>query len=554
MNKEIIVQSNEDETQVAVLENEQLVEIYIERSVSDRLVGSIFKGRVENVLPGMQAAFINIGLEKNAFLYVEDALPSGSQLDNGVKLNIRDVVKEGQEILVEVVKEPIGNKGPRVTRHLTLPGRFLVLMPDVDYVGISRRISDEGERERLKQIAEELKTDDFGIIVRTVAEGASKEDLQDDLEMLIKIWQKIQQRERNSGAPALIHKDLELVKRILRDVVTDDVRRITVNSQATYEQILEITGNKLKFKVNLVEEQDLFSRYNIPQELSKALKRKVWLKSGGYIVIDQTEALTSIDVNTGKYVGSVDLADTVLKINLEAVVEIARQLRLRNIGGIIIIDFIDMENEEHGKEVLTKLEEELHKDKTKAHILGITSLGLVEMTRKKTRHSLSTALEKPCPCCEGKGRVLSESTIAIQIKEKLRELAARTMAETILVTAHPDVAALLIGHGGNQLKLLENRLKKEIIIRGRNNLSLEQYELQGVYGTHDLKNNIIPVEESQIIKVMIEEQHAQQSIDGIGRIEGYIINVENAGRLVGEEVLVEIIKVYRTYAKAVLVQ
>jgi ribonuclease G len=553
MNKEIIVQSNEDETQVAVLENEQLAEIYIERSVSDRLVGSIFKGKVENVLPGMQAAFVNIGLERNAFLYVEDAMPNGSQLDNGTKLNIRDVLKEGQEILVEVVKEPIGNKGPRVTRQLTLPGRFLVLMPGVDYVGISRRICDEGERERLKQIAEKIRNKDYGIIVRTVAEGASEEDLQDDLELLIKTWKKIQQKERNSGAPALIHKDLELVKRILRDVVTDDVRRITVNSQATYEQIMEITGNILKFKVNLVEEQDLFCRYNIHQELSKALKRKVWLKSGGYIVIDQTEALTSIDVNTGKYVGSVDLADTVLRINLEAVVEIARQLRLRNIGGIIIIDFIDMENEDHGKEVLAKLEEELRKDKTKAHILGITSLGLVEMTRKKTRHSLSTALEKPCPCCEGKGRVLSEGTIAIQVKEKLRELAERTMAETILVTAHPDVAALLIGPGGNNLKLLEAKLKKEVIIRGRKNLNLEQYELQAIYGTHDLKKNIIPVEESQIIKVLIEEQHVQQIKDGIGRIEGYIIDVENAGKLVGEKVLVEIIKVYRTYAKAVLV-
>lgn len=553
MNKEIIVQSNEDETQVAVLENEQLAEIYIERSVSDRLVGSIFKGKVENVLPGMQAAFVNIGLERNAFLYVEDAMPNGSQLDNGTKLNIRDVLKEGQEILVEVVKEPIGNKGPRVTRQLTLPGRFLVLMPGVDYVGISRRICDEGERERLKQIAEKIRNKDYGIIVRTVAEGASEEDLQDDLELLIKTWKKIQQKERNSGAPALIHKDLELVKRILRDVVTDDVRRITVNSQATYEQIMEITGNILKFKVNLVEEQDLFCRYNIHQELSKALKRKVWLKSGGYIVIDQTETLTSIDVNTGKYVGSVDLADTVLRINLEAVVEIARQLRLRNIGGIIIIDFIDMENEDHGKEVLAKLEEELRKDKTKAHILGITSLGLVEMTRKKTRHSLSTALEKPCPCCEGKGRVLSEGTIAIQVKEKLRELAERTMAETILVTAHPDVAALLIGPGGNNLKLLEAKLKKEVIIRGRKNLNLEQYELQAIYGTHDLKKNIIPVEESQIIKVLIEEQHVQQIKDGIGRIEGYIIDVENAGKLVGEKVLVEIIKVYRTYAKAVLV-
>ncbi|NLT94421.1 MAG: Rne/Rng family ribonuclease [Clostridia bacterium] len=554
MNKEIIVQSNEDETQVAVLENEQLVEIYIERSVSDRLVGSIFKGRVENVLPGMQAAFVNIGLEKNAFLYVEDALPNGTQLDNGVKLNIRDILKEGQEILVEVVKEPVGNKGPRVTRQLTLPGRFLVLMPNVDYVGISRRISNEEERERLKQIAEKIKPESYGIIVRTVAEGASEEDLKEDLDLLINNWRKILQRERNSGAPALIHKDLELVKRILRDVVTDDVRRITVNSQATYEQIMEIMAGKLKFKINLVEEQDLFSRYNIHQELSKALKRKVWLKSGGYIVIDQTEALTSIDVNTGKYVGSVDLADTVLKINLEAVVEIARQLRLRNICGIIIIEFIDMENEEHRKEVLAKLEEELHRDKTKAHILGITSLGLVEMTRKKTRHSLSTALEKPCPCCEGKGRVLSESTIVIQIKEKLRELAARTMAETILVTAHPDVAALLIGPGGTQLKHLEESLKKEVIIRGRKNLSLEQYEIQSVYGVHDLKNTIIPVEENQIVKVLIEEQHAQHSNDGIGRIEGYIINVENAGKFVGEKVLVEIAKVYRTYAKAVLVQ
>lgn len=554
MNKEIIVQSNEDETQVAVLEDEQLVEIYIERSVSDRLVGSIFKGKVENVLPGMQAAFVNIGLEKNAFLYVEDAIPNGSEFGDDIRLSIRDVLKEGQEILLEVVKEPIGNKGPRVTRQLTLPGRFLVLMPGVDYIGVSRRITDEGERERLKNVAAKIKTEDVGVIVRTVAEGATESELSDDLEMLMKIWQRILYKGRNSGAPALIHKDLELVKRILRDVVTDDVRRITVNSQSTYEQILEVTDKKFKVKVNLLEGEDLFSRYNIHQELIRALKRKVWLKSGGHIVIDQTEALTSIDVNTGKYVGSVDLADTVLKINLEAAAEIARQLRLRNIGGIIIIDLIDMEKEEHRKKVLSKLEDELHKDKTKAHILGITSLGLVEMTRKKMRHSLSTALEKLCPCCEGKGRVLSENTIAIQIKEELRELASRTFAETILITAHPDVTALLIGPGGTLLKQLENRLKKEIIIRGRKALAIEEYQIQGVYGTHELKSCVVPVEETQVVKVKIEEPHTQRPNDGIGRIEGYIIDVENAGRLVGEKVLVEIIKVYRTYAKAVVAQ
>ncbi|KJS22044.1 MAG: ribonuclease G [Clostridiaceae bacterium BRH_c20a] len=555
MNKEIIVQSNEDETQVVVLEDEQLVEIYIERSVSDRLVGSIYKGKVENVLPGMQAAFVDIGMEKNAFLYVEDAIISGSYHDNGAKLNIRDILKEGQEVLVQVVKEPVGNKGPRVTRQLTLPGRFLVFMPSLDYVGISRRICEEGERERLKNIVEKIKSKDIGAIIRTVAEGASEEEIAEDLEILQKTWQKIKHKDKISGAPILIHKDLELVKRILRDVVTDDVRRITVNSQFTYEQIMELAGNKsLKYKVNLVEEQDLFTKHNIRQEMARALKRKVWLKSGGYIVIDQTEALASIDVNTGKYVGSVDLADTVLKINLEATVEIARQLRLRNIGGIIIIDFIDMENEEHRKEVLMKLEEQLHKDKTKAHILGITSLGLVEMTRKKMRHSLSTSLEKICPCCEGKGRIFSENTIAIKVKEELRELASRTMGETILVNANPDVTALLIGPGGTLLKQLENRLKKEVIVRGRKNLALHDYDIQVVYGTHELKNNVIPVEETQLVKVRIEEPHSQRPSDGIGRIEGYIIDIENGGRLVGKEVLVEIVKLYRTNAKAVIVQ
>ncbi|MFZ7101842.1 MAG: Rne/Rng family ribonuclease [Peptococcaceae bacterium] len=552
MNKEIIVQSNEDETQVAVLEDEQLVEIYIERNISDRLVGSIFKGKVENVLPGMQAAFVNIGLEKNAFLYVEDALINAPE--NGVKINIRDILKEGQEILVQVAKEPIGNKGPRVTRQLTLPGRFLVLMPSVDYVGISRRISDEHERERLKNIADSIQIQNMGLIIRTVAEGACEEELKDDFEILLRTWQKIEHKEKVTSAPALIHKDLELVKRILRDVVTDDVRRIIVNSRFTYEKIVELIGSKsLRYKLTLIDQPDLFSKYNIRQELVRALKRKVWLKSGGYIVIDQTEALASIDVNTGKYVGSIDLADTVLKTNLEAAVEIARQLRLRNIGGIIIIDFIDMENEEHRKEVLAKLDEELHKDKTKAHILGITSLGLVEMTRKKMRHSLSTSLEKLCPCCEGKGRVLSESTIAIEIKDELRELADRTLADSILVNANPDVASLLIGPGGTLLKQLENRLNKKVVVRGRNNLKIDQYKIQAIYGAQELANQIIPVEENQLIKVLVEEPHSQRPRDGIARIEGYVIDIESGGKLVGQKIIVEIIKVYKTYAKASII-
>jgi len=555
MNKEIIIQSNEDETQVAVLEDDQLVEIYIERSMSDRLVGSIYKGKVENVLPGMQAAFVDIGLEKNAFLYIEDAIPNGCDIDNGTKVNIRDILKEGQEVVVQVSKEPIGNKGPRVTRHLTLPGRFMVLMPGVDYIGISRRIVDESERERLKNVTEEIKPPKIGVIVRTVAEGVTKEELEEDLELLLKNWQRIEHKGRISGAPMLIHKDLELIKRILRDVVTDDVRRILVNSHFTYEKIMELIGQKrLKYEVTLSEDTNLFSKYHIRQELLRALKRKVWLKSGGYIIIDQTEALTSIDVNTGKYVGSVDLEDTVSKTNLEAAVEIARQLRLRNIGGIIIIDFIDMENEVHQKQVLAKLEEELHKDKTRAHILGITSLGLVEMTRKKMRHSLSTALEKPCPCCEGKGRILSESTIVIQIKEELRELASRTLADIISVNVNPGVASLLIGPGGSLLKQLESRLSRKIVIRGKENMAIKDYEIQSVYGKKELSKNNIPVEENQLIKIFIDEPHSQRPRDGISRITGFIIDVEGAGKLVGEEVLVEITKVFRTYAKAVLVK
>lgn len=554
MNKEIIVQSNEDETQVAVLEDQQLVEIYIERSISDRLVGSIYKGKVENVLPGMQAAFVDIGLEKNAFLYVEDAIPNNYQFEGENKLNIRDILKEGQEIIVQVSKEPIGNKGPRVTRQITLPGRYLVLMPDVDYIGISRRIIAEEERERLKSIAEEIKPPNMGVIVRTVAEGATREELGEDLEILVKIWRRIENKSVSVGAPILIHKDLELVKRILRDVVTDDVRRILVNSKFTYDKIFELLGDKnLKFKVTLSEDDDLFAHYNIRQELIRALKRKVWLKSGGYIVIDQTEALVSIDVNTGKYVGSTDLADTVLKTNLEAAVEIARQLRLRNIGGIIIIDFIDMDNADHKQQVLDQLEEKLHRDKTKAHILGITSLGLVEMTRKKVRHSLSTALEKLCPCCEGKGRILSENTIAIQIKQELRELAKRTMANIIAVETTPNVASLLIGPSGSILKELEVKLGKELVIRGRESLANEEYKVIAIHGEKTITKAVIPVEEQQLVKVEILEPHSQRPKDGIGRIAGFIIDVENAGKMVGQEVLVEITRVYRTYAKAVLV-
>lgn len=487
MYREILVQVAEEETKVAVLEDGQLVEIYVERGPNERLIGNIYRGVVKNVLPGMQAAFVDIGLEKNAFLYVEDAVSNilwqGADLflfDNKppVLPNIQDIVKEGQEIVVQIAKEPVGSKGARITTKLTLPGHFLVLMPVVDYIGISRRIEDEAERERLRVIAEEIKPEKMGIIVRTVAEGATQEMLSQDLSNLLKMWERLVQRTKNTGGAALLHRDLALVQRILRDIFSDDIQKLSVNSRPVMEEVieyLEVMDINLKGKVFLSDTAQLFKKYAVNQQITQALKRKVWLKNGGYIVIDDTEALTAIDVNTGKFVGSKNLAETVLLTNCEAAREIARQLRLRNIGGIIIIDFIDMDTEEHRAKVLSILEEELKKDKVKAHVLGITSLGLVEMTRKKVRQSLSSTLEKRCPYCGGKGMVLSEQTVFLALKDELFEVAARTLTETILVEAHPLVAALIVGSGELAQQHLEAELGKRIVVRSKEQYHLLEY-------------------------------------------------------------------------------
>lgn len=390
MYKEILIKMEPDETAVAVVEDQQLVEIYLERSSNQRIAGNIYEGVVENVLPGMQAAFVDIGLEKNSFLYVEEAAPQHTcdDEDGGEqrKYSIGEVVKEGQEILVQIVKEPVGTKGARVTTHLTLPGRYVVLMPTVDYVGISRRIEAEGERKRLKALADEIRPEGMGLIVRTVAEGMMQDELSSDVEMLVKLWKKVQYKAVKSSAPQLIHKDLELLQRIVRDTLTDDVDRVLVNSKEGYEKILEIldiTAPQMKNKVMIKDVKDIFQLYDIPNQLEKVIKRKVWLKSGGYLIIDQAEALTAIDVNTGKFVGTTNLSDTVLKTNMEATMEIAHHLRVRNIGGIIIIDFIDMDIPQHKAMVLEALENELKRDKTKTNILGFTQLGLLEMTRKR---------------------------------------------------------------------------------------------------------------------------------------------------------------------------
>lgn len=418
MINEMIVDVDSEEIRVGILEDKELVEIHIERTSQQGLVGNIYRGKVSTVLPGMQAAFIDIGYEKNAFLYVGDAIQQKEFSDDEIdyrdyaEYNISDILKVGQEITVQVIKEPVGTKGPRVSTHITLPGRNLVLLPNADYIGISRRIESETERQKLKKIAEKLKPDNMGLIVRTASEGKEESDFVEDVSFLTKLWDKIKKTESSGAVPRCIHKDINLIYRSVRDLFTASVDKFIINDEKEYLKVLELVemiSPVLKKRVELFsKEYKIFDYYQIETKIERALSRKVWLKSGGYIIIDRTEALTVIDVNTGKFVGGNNLEDTVLKTNIEATKEIAKQLRLRDIGGIVIIDFIDMNNNEHQQMVLDSLRQSLKSDRTKTIVLGMTALGLVEMTRKKIRQELSSVMNSNCPCCEGTGKILNQ--------------------------------------------------------------------------------------------------------------------------------------------------
>jgi ribonuclease G len=549
MLKEILIQVTKEETKVAVLEKRRLVEVYLERSFQMRLAGNIYKGRIENVLPGMQAAFVNIGLERNAFLYVEDVHTAPGKREN---LPIQNMLREGEEILVQVVKEPFGTKGARVTTQLTLPGRYVVLLPDLACIGVSRRITQERERERLKNLAEEVRISGSGLIVRTAAEGVSRDELAEDVAALYELWKRTEEKSARYSAPAMLYQDLELVSWVLRDLVGEEIDRLVVNEPETYDRILELLGSDAQSfgrKVQLVE-SNLWEDYGIDQEVTRALRPKVWLRSGGYLVIDETEALTVVDVNTGKYTGSKNFADTVFRTNLEAIPEIVRQVRLRNLGGIIIVDFIDMEVLEHRAEILRRLDEDLKRDKTRTYVLGLTQLGLVEMTRKKVRPSLSSLLERLCPYCEGKGRVLSEETVGLKTCQDLREFARTNTAPAVMVEVNPGVAAFLIGGGGSHLRSLEQEIGKQIVVKGSEAAHLEDVQMRPLHSQDEIANLSAPVHPGQILKVKIEEAHSSHPANGIGRVQGFVIDVEDGGVQVGKPAYVEITKVFRTYAKA----
>ncbi len=479
MYRELLIIIEEEDTTIALMDNRQLSEIYFQQSPSKHLIGNIYKGVVENVLPGMQAAFVDIGLEKNSFLYVDDVMPPTrlAEEESYQKRSIDELLKAGQEILVQVFKEPYGSKGARVTMQYTLPGRYLVLLPNDSYIAISRRIEDSGERERLKDLVKEILPKDMGVIIRTVAENVGQDELAGDLKLLIKQWRRIQGKAVKSPPLALIHRDLDLIKRIIRDTNAADIDRIVVNSQETAEKVNEFISSlapTLHQEVIVRNDVDLFDEYDIFGQLEKALRRKVWLKSGGYIVIDQMEALTAIDVNTGKYVGSNDLAETIYKTNAEAAVEVARQLRLRNIGGIIIVDFIDMEDLADKQKLLELMESELKKDRTRVTLMGMTQLGLIEMTRKKIGHDISHDAEKECPFCSGKGRVFSEETMVRFLKHQIIKQSKQTEADTIYVETNPLVESYLSGMRGRFLHALEKKINKKIIFKSNEDQSYEQ--------------------------------------------------------------------------------
>lgn len=490
MSRDLVVDINPYQTRVALMVDGEMDELLIEKRGQGRLVGNIYKGRVQNVLPGMQAAFVDIGLERNAFLYAGDIQIDGNDFvfngsDPDVKMpvpNIKDMVKVGQEIIVQLVKEGVGTKGARITTNITLPIRTLVLMPTVNYVGVSRRIEDDEERTRLKEVLESIKSENMGVIVRTEGRFKSESEFKSDLEFLEKMWNRIQENAKRMSAPCLLHEEESLIFRTVRDMFTSQIDNLYINDAKYCEKVqmvANINSPNLGDRVVLYDKlPDMFDKFKIESAVDGVLSRKVWFKNGGYIIIDRTEALTTIDVNTGKYVGNNDnLQETITETNCEAAVEIARQLRIRDISGIIIIDFIDMDEVADKERVIAALKEELKKDRTKSTVLGITALGLVEMTRKKTRHCIDDTLRVPCPYCEGEGRVLSPETVLMKARKKLRRCFESENMKEYVLTLHPDVAKFL---EGEEDMVIPRHEGKRVTVKADENMHVSEFSVEAV--------------------------------------------------------------------------
>src|SRR5436190_5577062 len=498
MSREIVINSTKHESRIAVLDDGQVVEMWIERTRHRTVVGNIYKGRVTKVLPGMQSAFVNLGLDRDAFLYVSDVLEEFEEYDNDTSLDlnpddvpqpraeasIADLLREGQEIVVQVSKDTIAGKGARITSHITLPGRFLVYMPTVNHVGVSRRIENEEERLRLKNLLEAIRPQGAGgFIVRTAGEGRDEDEFRADLKYLTDLWEQIRRRAEKASAPNTIHNDLDLVLRTIRDVLSPEFKTVWVDDVDQYQRVVEFLNQiqpNLVSRVRLYRrEEPIFDDFGIEPEIAKALKSKVWLKSGGYIVINQTEALVAIDVNTGKYVGKRNLEETVFKTNLEAAKEIVRQIRLRDLGGIIVLDFIDMEESNNRAKLFEALEIEIRKDRSKTKILQISEFGLIEMTRKRVRQSLERSLTQACPYCSGSGRIKSNTTIAFEIWRELMKLRDLHEGQDVIVRLNPVVYGSL--HTGDPIfEEIERTMGIHLVFKPDEALHHEQFDVMRI--------------------------------------------------------------------------
>ncbi|HEY7513043.1 MAG TPA: Rne/Rng family ribonuclease [Vicinamibacteria bacterium] len=490
MTRDLIVGSTPQETRVALLEDGVVCELFIEREAHRGTVGSVYKGRVTRVLPGMQSAFVDIGQERAAFLHVADVfeelpenLLSPEEQEAARSAPIEDRLREGEELVVQVLKEPLGQKGARITSHVSLPGRYLVLMPTVEHVGVSRKITDDEERRRLKTILKEVRAErgGGGLIARTAGRGRSREDFLRDGHYLTRTWDEARALATRQPAPALLYREPSLVHRLIRDLLSDDVASIRLESPREFERTLELVRELLPDLAPRVRLHNgpvpLLDEFGVSPELERALRPKVWLPGGGYIVINQTEALVAIDVNTGRFVGKKDLEDTLLKANLDAVREIVRQIRLRDLGGIIVVDFIDMEERRSRKEVLRALEQELRRDRSPTKVLSVNEFGLVILTRKRVKQSLERMLCQACPYCTGSGMIKSVATVCSEIYEEVKKLVADVRGQKLLLRVNPDVARALAGEEAAVMNDLAALVSHEIAVQGDPLLHQEQFDV-----------------------------------------------------------------------------
>lgn len=556
---EIIVNCSLRETRIAVIEEGHLQEYRVERE--ERVVGSIFKGIVQNVLPGMDAGFVDIGLERNAFLYVADILPddTGDNSPASIKRSelrrrkIKDLLRPGQEIMVQVTKGPRGTKGARVTTRIALPGRYVVMMPEGHHVGVSRKLEDRAERDRLRKVGDRICPPGFGLILRTECEGRTEAELLADVRFLQQLWAQVLENAKRQRAPACVHRDQTLLYRTIRDMFGDEINKMVIDDPDEYEKVHLVAGvvaPRMRDKIFLYDrETPIFDYYNIEKDLDRLLGHKVWLKSGGYLVVDEMEALTAVDINTGKQIGSTSLSDTILKTNMEAAEEVCRQLRLRDMGGIIVIDFIDMEAADDRKALLDYFTKRLDRDRARTRVGRISSLGLVEITRKRTGESITEAITELCPTCVGRGRIASKETVSLWIERDMRRRLSEP-GNAFLVECNPAVVEALIGADGENVEDMEQELSRGVYLRANFDMAFEEYEItSGSIDSFDKMH--MGFRRAQVLECNVRRSSFDHSQKVVGWTDnGYYIELLDGNQHVGNRVKVCLQDIRRSFGVA----